>query len=111
MQPNAPQIELAGISPSGRAVLSEKGEGSGTYLVDGGLEAGQVLTMSASCASGDTVTITKAGTGSYSVDCTNPGSLVFFEAPKSETDRDVEVTVETAGGSPYWLAAWVHDAR
>ncbi|WP_341395265.1 hypothetical protein [Arthrobacter sp. G119Y2] len=48
---------------------------------------------------------------SYKVACTSPGSSLFFDAPAGEPVSDLEVMVETAGGSPYWLAGWVHDAQ
>ena len=109
-EPLAPQIDLDGVSPSGVRVLSEQGTGTGTYRVEGGLEAGQVLSLSASCTPGDSVRIHGA-TGSYGVACTSPGSSLFFDAPAGEPVSDLEVTVETANGSPYWLAGWVHDAQ
>lgn len=110
MEPLAPEIEVDGISPSGRKVLSEQGTGSGTYPVTGGLEAGQVLSLSASCIPGESVTV-RRGMTSYEVACDNPGSSMFFEAPASEAVSDLEVTAETADGSPFWLAGWVHDAQ
>lgn len=109
-EPLAPEIEVDGISSSGRKVLSEQGTGSGTYPVTGGLEAGQVLSLSASCLPGESVTV-RRGMTSYEVACDNPGSSMFFEAPASEAVSDLEITVETAGGSPFWLAGWVHDAQ
>ncbi|MCC3268372.1 hypothetical protein MUG94_14730 [Arthrobacter gengyunqii] len=109
-EPLAPQIEFDGYSPSGQRVLSEQGVGTGTHEFDGVLEAGQVLSLSASCSPGDSVSIS-AGMGSYTVPCSSPGSSYSFNAPAAEPVEDVEVTVETADGSPYWLAAWVHDAE
>ena len=109
-EPLAPQIDVDGVSPSGVKVLSEQGTGTGTYTVKGGLEAGQVLSLSASCTPGDSVRIHR-GMASYKVACTSPGSSVFFDAPAGEPVSDLEVMVETAGGSPYWLAGWVHDAQ
>lgn len=109
-EPDSARIELDGVSPSGEKVLSEQGTGTGTHVFDGVLEAGQVLSLSASCTPGDSVTISY-GMGSYGVDCSTPATSFFYNAPSSEDIEDVEVTVRTADGSPYWLAAWVHEAQ
>lgn len=109
-EPLAPQIERDGVSPSGTKVISEQGTGTGTHEVHGVLEAGQVLSLSASCTPGDYVTLSQ-GTGDYIVPCSNPASSYSFNAPANEAVENVEVTVSTANGSPYWLAAWVHDAQ
>ena len=109
-EPLPPQIELDGVSPSGESVLSEQGIGTGTHVFNGVLEAGQVLSYSASCTPGDTLTISR-GFGSYRVPCSSPASSYSFEGPATEAVQDVEVTVKTGYGSPYWLTAWVHDAE
>ncbi len=109
-EPLAPQIELDGVSPSGERVLSEQGVGTGTHKFDGMLEAGQVLSLSASCPPGDSVSVSGA-MGRYTVPCSSPASSYTFDAPADEAVEGVEVTVKTAHGSPYWLAAWVHDAE
>ena len=109
-EPLPARIELDGVSPSGEKVLSEQGTGTGTHVFDGVLEAGQVLSLSASCTPGDSVTISY-GMGSYGVDCSTPATSFFYNAPSSEDIEDVEVTVQTANDSPYWVAAWLHDAQ
>ena len=109
-EPLAPQIEVDGVSSSGERVLSEQGVGTGTHEFDGVLEAGQVLSLSASCSPGDSVSVS-AGMGSYTVPCSSPASSYTFNAPADGAVEGVEVTVRTAHGSPYWLAAWVHDAE
>ncbi len=109
-EPLAPEIEVDGVSPFGQKVLSEQGEGSGTHVFEGVLEAGQVLSFSASCIPGDSVSI-DYGMGRYTVACSNPASSYSFKAPSSEPVENVEVTVRTPNGAPYWLAAWVHEAQ
>lgn len=108
-EPHPGEVKVDGVSPSGRVVLSEKGTGTGTYTVDGGLEPGQVLSMSASCTPGEKVTITHSGLGGYGTECGSPNKVLFYSAPSSEALPDVEVIVETESGGPFWLMGWVHD--
>lgn len=80
-------------------------------MVKGGLGAGQLLSLSASCTPGEKVTITRDGVGSYGVDCDNPGTSTFFSSPNTEDDPEIEITVKIDGGGPFWLMGWVHDAQ
>lgn len=109
-EPQPSPIDMDGVSASGREVLSEQGTGTGTHVVENGLEAGQVLSLSISCAPGDTVTV-RRGTLSTQIPCDTPASSVLYQGADSEALPEVEVEVDLAGGSPYWLTAWVHDPQ
>ena len=58
-EPQPSPIDVDGVSASGRKVLSEQGTGKGTYVIEDGLEAGQVLSISVSCTPGDMATVSR----------------------------------------------------
>ncbi|GAA3293990.1 hypothetical protein ACFFON_11430 [Arthrobacter citreus] len=109
-EPQPSPIDVDGVSASGRKVLSEQGTGTATYSIEGGLEAGQSLSISVSCTPGETAAISR-DLYSARTSCSTPASSVLYQDPDSEALPDVEFTVGLPDGSPYWVAAWVHDPQ
>ena len=74
------------------------------------MEAGQVLSISVSCTPGDMATVSR-DLFTSATSCSTPATSVLYQVADSEALPDVEFTVGLPDGSPYWVAAWVHDPQ
>ncbi|WP_354178339.1 hypothetical protein [Arthrobacter sp. UYP6] len=94
--------------PTEELVLSEKGTGTGSYVVEGGLEEGQSLTIAvaAVCSPDEKVTIrTNANIPGISNTSCDSLPLVAYHPAAEVAIPDLEVTVETSAGGSYWVQA------
>lgn len=98
--------------PAEELVLSEKGTGTGTYVVDAGLKEGDAVTISVACTEGRKLDVKTdpaiagignfvCGSGPLDMNMSNPG--VVKAAP------ELKVTVETSDSGSFWVQVRVHD--
>ncbi len=90
--------------------MSEKGTGTGTYVIEDGLKEGQRLTIGVICSPGDKLTVKGAPNfpGISNFDCAS-GSLDLNQRDAAVvTEPEVEITVETTNGGSFWVQARVY---
>ncbi len=97
--------------PAEELVLSEKGTGSGRYVLEGGLREGESLTIAVTCTPGGELDVKTdpaiAGIGNFR--CGNGPLDMSVSNPALVRDiPDLSVTVETSSGASFWVQARVH---
>lgn len=101
-----------GTTPA-RTAVSEKGRGSGTYQVEGGLAPGQTVLVTVSCRPGSRAAVTATTTPliDSNFPCNNTSEASYTSAPAPESLPEFAVTVTTDEEAPYWLGIRVADAQ
>lgn len=101
-----------GTTPA-RTVVSEKGTGSGTYQVKGGLAPGQTVLVTVSCRPGSRAAVSATTTSlvDSNFPCSNKSTSSYTSAPAPESLPEFAVTVSTDNEAPYWLGIRVADAQ
>ena len=98
--------------PPEELVLSEKGTGTGSYVIEGGLKEGQYLTvaLNATCTPGEKVALrTEPAIGGIGNHLCEDLPFVMYNRASEVAVPDLEVAVETSAGGTFWVQARVSD--
>lgn len=109
--PLSPESKLSPYPPE-ELVLSEKGTGTGNYVIEGGLKEGQYLTLAvhATCPPGEKIALrTEPAIGGISNHSCGNLPFVMYNRASAVAVPDLEVAVETSAGGTFWVQARVSD--